>query len=172
MAAPDTIRPIGSSAPNQARYAGWLDRDDAELFREAERGNGAAFEQIASRYHQGILGLLLALTGSEQVALDLCQSTLLTAYREMQRRPQSLYIWFYRLASYQWLVWAARPDNVSSSALAALTPREHLVFAFKTHRRLALETIAQVLDLPQEGVQRIFTRAVEKLRMSPRPSST
>jgi hypothetical protein len=51
MAAPETIRPIGSSAPNPPRYAGWLDRDDTELFREAERGNGAAFEQIASRYH-------------------------------------------------------------------------------------------------------------------------
>ena len=39
MAAPETIRPLGSSAHNQpARHAGWLDRDDAELFREAERG--------------------------------------------------------------------------------------------------------------------------------------
>jgi DNA-directed RNA polymerase specialized sigma24 family protein len=165
MAAPEIIRAIGSSAHNQAaRYAGWLDRDDAELFREAERGNGAAFEQIASRYHHAVLALLLALTGSEQVALDLCHSTLLAAYREMQRRPQSLYIWFYRLAGHQWLVWAARGDSFSSGALAALTPRERLVFALKTHQRLALETIAQILDLPPEGVQRIFTRAVTKLR--------
>ena len=97
-----------------------------------------------------------------------------------------MYIWFYRLASHQWLAWAetrrddraggtrapacadARPpenDSTPAGALVGLTSRERLVFALKTHQRLALYTVAQVLDLPEETVSRIFTRAVAKLRM-------
>jgi DNA-directed RNA polymerase specialized sigma24 family protein len=169
MAAPETIRPFATTP--QARAGLYANSDDADLFREAERGNGATFEQVASRYHSAILSLLLSLTGSEQLALDLCHSTLLTAYRELQRRrAQSLYIWFYRLASHQWLAWVATPNPAATCVteindrLAALSARERLVFALKTHQHLALETVAQILDLPQETIVRIFTRAVAKLR--------
>ncbi len=165
MAAPDSIRPLGSKPAN---FAASFDPLDASLFREAERGNGAAFERIAARYHHAILALLLALTGSEQVALDLCHATLLTAYREMpRRRAPSMYVWFYRLASHQWLAWAGHHAG-HTRADAALSARERLVFALKTQQRLALYTAAQVLDLPEETVSRIFTRAVAKLRLPPR----
>ena len=184
MAARETIRPLGSAQQSQAApcvgSSGGND-SDAGLLLDAAQGNAAAFETIASRYDRAILALLLALTGSEQIALDLCHSTLMNAYREMQRRhAQSMYIWFYRLAADQWLAWAGNhardmqdcPLLVRSTpqdALGTLSARERLVFALKSNQRLALLTVAQIVDLPQETVARIFTRAVAKLRLSPLP---
>jgi DNA-directed RNA polymerase specialized sigma24 family protein len=182
MAARETIRPLGSTQQSQAApcvdsFAG--DDSDAGLLRDAAQGNAAAFEKIAARYDRAILALLLALTGSEQVALDLCHSTLLHAYQEMQRRrAQSMYIWFYHLAADQWLAWAGKQvaevqaaplPSTATDALGALSARECLVFALKSHLRLALPTVAQIVDLPEETVIRIFTRAVAKLRVSLRP---
>ncbi len=180
MAARETIRPLGSTQQSDAALCGLSfggDDSEADLFRDAVQGNAAAFEKIACRYDQAILALLLALTGSEQAALDLCHSTLLTAYREMQRRrAQSMYIWFYRLAADQWLAWAGNhlgdpqhlplPGSTPADAFGSLSARERLVFALKTNQRLALQTVAQIVDVPEETVVRIFTRAVAKLRMS------
>jgi DNA-directed RNA polymerase specialized sigma24 family protein len=183
MAARETIRPLGSTQQSKAAPcvgSSGGDDCDADLLRNAAQGNAAAFEKIASRYDQAILALLLALTGSERVALDLCHSTLLNAYREMQRRrAQTMYIWFYRLAADQWLAWAGNharhpqdaPLHASTPAdvLGILSARERLVFALKSNQRLALPTVAQIVDLPEETVARIFTRAVAKLRISLRP---
>jgi RNA polymerase sigma-70 factor, ECF subfamily len=197
MAARETIRPPASAQQSQAaRCAGSSGghASDADLLRDAAQGNAAAFEKIASRYDQAVLALMLVLTGSEQDALDLCQATLLKAYREMQRwRAQSMYIRFYRLAADQWLAWSGNhcgtPSGTRAPAcangasqdlplpagsapedvLGALSARERLVFALKSNQRLALPTVAQIVDLPEETVARIFTRAVAKLRMSLRP---
>jgi DNA-directed RNA polymerase specialized sigma24 family protein len=152
--------------------------DDADLLRHSAQGSTAAFEKIAARYDHAILALLLVLTGSEQIALDLCHSTLLNAYREMQRsRAQSMYIWFYRLAAEQWLAWAGKHADVPQDAplpsgstaadvLGTLSARERLVFTLKSNQRLTLATVAQIVDLPPETVARIFARAVAKLRIS------
>ena len=184
MAARETIRPLPSTQQSKAAPcvgSSGGDDCDADLFRDAAQGNAAAFEKIACRYDQAILALLLALTGSEQVALDLCHSTLLNAYRAMQRRrAQSMYIWFYRLAADQWLAWAGNhardmqdcplpAGSTPADVLPTLSARERLVFALKSNQRLALPTVAQIVDLPQETVARIFTRAVAKLRVSLRP---
>jgi DNA-directed RNA polymerase specialized sigma24 family protein len=168
MAARETIRPLGSAQHSQAAFcvgSSGGDDSDAGLLRDAAQGNAAAFEKIAARYDRAILALLLALTGSEQIALDLCHSALTNAYREMQRRrAQSMYIWFYRLAADQWLAWAGK--HSPTDALGVLSARERLVFALKSTQHLALPTIAQIVDLPQETVARVFTRAVAKLRVS------
>ena len=207
MAARETIRPLapaedGNGCPTSARrWQMWddvgssgSDDSDADLLRHAAQGNAAAFEKIASRYDRAILALLLALTGSEQVALDLCHTTLLNAYREMQRRrAQSMYIWFHRLAAEQWLAWAGNQvgtrcgtrapacangasrdlpfpaRSTPADVLPVLSARERLVFVLKSNQRLALPTVAQIIDLPEETVARIFTRAVAKLRLSLRP---
>ena len=194
MAARETVRPLGSTQQSPAApYVGSSGGDDSDagLLRQAAQGNAAAFEKIATRYDRAILALLLALTGSEPVALDLCHSTLINAYGEMRRRRvQSTYIWFYRLAADQWLAWAGKPvgtrpgtrgparangasqdpalpaGSTATDALGTLSARERLVFALKSNQRLALPTVAQIVDLPEETVARIFTRAVAKLRRS------
>ena len=184
MAARETIRPLGSTQSSLAApplASSGAGDPDAGLLRGAAQGNVAAFAEIAARYDQAILALLLALTGSEQIALDLCQATLLNGYREMQRRRvQSMYIWFHRLAANQWLAWAGGHARVSqdvplpasataADALPTLSARERLVLALKCNQRLGLPTVAQILDLSEETVARIFTRAVAKLRTSLRP---
>lgn len=175
MAAKDTFRPLLAAA--ESRTAFLNSGDDSGLLHDAEQGDAAAFEQIASRYDRALLSLFLALTGSEAVALDLCHSTLLTAYRQLQRRGlPSLYIGFYRLAAQHWLAWAAvhsrdlreeplPADSNLRHALCALSTRERLVFTLKANQRLALETVAQILDLPHDTVARTFTRAVARLRL-------
>ena len=197
MAARETIRPLGNAQQSHAAPCVGLsggDDSDADLLRDAAQGNAAAFERIASRYDRAILALLLTLTGSEQVALELCHSTLLNAYREMQwRRAQSMYVWFHRLAADQWLAWAGKQvgtgcgtrapacangalqdmplpaGSTAADVFATLSARERLVFALKSNQRLALPTVAQIVDLPEETVARIFARAVAKLRISLRP---
>ena len=94
-----------------------------------------------------------------------------------------MYIWFYRLAADQWLAWAGNhardPQDAPlpsgsnpAGVLPKLSARERLVFALKSNQRLALPTVAQIVDLPEETVARIFTRAVAKLRLSTASSRT
>jgi DNA-directed RNA polymerase specialized sigma24 family protein len=176
MATRETIRPLIGPAP--------LLDTGADLDHDLELGDAAAFQKIAARYDRAVLSLLLALTGSEPLALDLCHFTLLAAHRRLQRRrPPSLYICFYRLAVEQWLDWVANHARIpardggalsnthqlpAGSALSdsSLSPRERVVFTLKAHSRLGLDTVAQILDLPRETAAAILTRAVAKLRLS------
>lgn len=149
------------------------DESDELLIRNALRGNPAAFEKLASAYDRAILGFLLALTTSEQDALDLCHATMLAAYHALASpRTCSLYIWMHRLAVAQWLAWTkqagdkASPGDRCARALHQLSARERLVFTLKAGRQLALRTVAQILDEPEETLARTFTRAVAKLQWS------
>ena len=61
--------------------------DDTALVREAQRGNGAAFEELVRRYDQAVLRLALHLTGSEQEAQDIYQEAFLKAFRNLGSFP-------------------------------------------------------------------------------------
>ncbi|MGA2990682.1 MAG: sigma-70 family RNA polymerase sigma factor [Candidatus Korobacteraceae bacterium] len=73
--------------------------NDAELIREAQRGNRAAFEELVRLYDQAVLKLALRLTGSEQEAKDIYQEAFLKAYRYLGsfRFECSFYTWIYRI---------------------------------------------------------------------------
>jgi|ERR1700733_694184 RNA polymerase sigma-70 factor, ECF subfamily len=75
--------------------------DDTALVREAQRGNGAAFEELVRCYDQAVLRLALHLTGSEQEAQDIYQEAFLKAYRNLGsfRFECSFYTWIYRIVS-------------------------------------------------------------------------
>jgi len=75
--------------------------NDAELIREAQRGNRAAFEELVRLYDQAVLRLALRLTGSEQEARDIYQEAFLKAYRYLGgfRFECSFYTWIYRIVS-------------------------------------------------------------------------
>lgn len=168
-----TIRTAGYAPERVAGLSSLsLDEQDESLIRQAEDGNVPAFEKLTSRYDEAILGLLLMLTSSEQEALELCRATFLAAYVGLRRRKtESLYIWLYRLAVAQWLEWAKKePARAAQSpaGVGLLSAREHLVFTLKAGRRLALRTVAQILDASEETVARTFSRAVCKLQISAR----
>lgn len=75
--------------------------NDAELIREAQRGNRAAFEELVHLYDQAVLRLALQLTGSEQEAKDVYQEAFLKAYRYLGgfRFECSFYTWLYRIVT-------------------------------------------------------------------------
>ena len=75
--------------------------NDAELIREAQRGNRAAFEELVRQYDQAVLRLALHLTGSEHDAKDIYQEAFLKAYRNLAgfRFECSFYTWIYRIVT-------------------------------------------------------------------------
>ena len=75
--------------------------NDAELIREAQRGNRAAFEELVRQYDQAVLRLALHLTGSEHDAEDIFQEAFLKAYRYIGnfRFECSFYTWIYRIVT-------------------------------------------------------------------------
>lgn len=75
--------------------------NDADLIREAQHGNKAAFEELVRQYDQAVLRLALHLTGSEQDAKDIYQDAFLKAYRNLGsfRFECSFYTWIYRIVT-------------------------------------------------------------------------
>src|SRR5467141_4622692 len=75
--------------------------DDTMLIREAQRGNGAAFEELVRHYDQAVLRLALHLTGSEHDAQDIFQEAFLKAYKNVGsfRFECSFYTWIYRIVT-------------------------------------------------------------------------
>mgnify|MGYP000213876189 CR=1 FL=1 len=74
--------------------------NDAELIREAQRGNQAAFEELVRQYDGPVLRLAYHMTRSEQDAQDIYQEAFLKAYRNIGsfRFECSFYTWIYRIA--------------------------------------------------------------------------
>ncbi len=75
--------------------------NDADLIREAQRGNRAAFEDLVRQYDHAVLRLALHLTNSEQDAKDIYQDAFLKAYRNLGsfRFECSFYTWIYRIVT-------------------------------------------------------------------------
>lgn len=75
--------------------------NDADLIREAQRGNRAAFEDLVRQYDRAVLRLALHLTNSEQDAKDIYQDAFLKAYRNLGsfRFECSFYTWIYRIVT-------------------------------------------------------------------------
>src|SRR3954468_7398837 len=75
--------------------------NDADLIREAQRGNRAAFEDLVRQYDHAVLRLALHLTNSEQDAKDIHQEAFLKAYKNLGsfRFECSFYTWIYRIVT-------------------------------------------------------------------------
>ena len=75
--------------------------NDAELIREAQKGNQAAFEELVRQYDGPVLRLAYHMTRSEQDAQDIYQEAFLKAYRNIGsfRFECSFYTWIYRIVT-------------------------------------------------------------------------
>jgi RNA polymerase sigma-70 factor (ECF subfamily) len=75
--------------------------NDADLIREAQQGNKAAFEDLVRQYDSAVLRLALHLTNSEADAKDIYQEAFLKAYRNLGsfRFECSFYTWIYRIVT-------------------------------------------------------------------------
>ena len=74
---------------------------DVELVSRSQRGDTQAFEELVSRYHGKVYGLVYGMARNEQDAHDLCQETFIRAWQSLERfRGQSsFYTWLYRIAT-------------------------------------------------------------------------
>ena len=75
--------------------------DHVGLVREAQRGNGAAFEELVRSYDQPVLRLALRISGSESDAQDIYQDAFLRAYQSLPgfRFECSFYTWIHRITT-------------------------------------------------------------------------
>jgi RNA polymerase sigma-70 factor (ECF subfamily) len=82
------------------RAAPESDPSDAELVRQARRGDSAAFGALVTRYQDRVHNLCYRMCHNEADALDLSQSTFLKALDGLGRfrAESSFYTWLFRIA--------------------------------------------------------------------------
>ena len=73
---------------------------DADLIRQATRGNVEAYNLIVSRWEKRVYNYLLRLARNREDALDLTQDVFLKAYQNLRKLddPERFAPWLYRIA--------------------------------------------------------------------------
>ena len=74
--------------------------EDADLIRQATRGNVEGFNLLVSRWEKRVYNYLLRITANREDALDLTQDTFLKAYQNLRKLddPGRFAPWLYRIA--------------------------------------------------------------------------
>ena len=74
--------------------------EDADLIRQAARGNVEAYNLLVSRWEKRVYNYLLRITGNREDSLDLTQDVFLKAYQNLARldNPERFAPWLYRIA--------------------------------------------------------------------------
>ncbi|MBM4397484.1 MAG: RNA polymerase sigma factor [Deltaproteobacteria bacterium] len=95
---PARNRPAPDASNGAGERAEGLERD---LAAAARAGDRAAFKALAERYYRRVYRMLLAMTRSEDAAMDLTQETFMKALQGMPsfNMSSSFYTWLYRIAS-------------------------------------------------------------------------
>lgn len=76
------------------------EKEDAVLVQEAKQGSRVAYEELVTRYHGKIYGLVYNMTSNREDAQDLVQDIFIKAYQSIARfkGKSSFYTWLYRIA--------------------------------------------------------------------------
>jgi RNA polymerase sigma-70 factor, ECF subfamily len=74
--------------------------EDADLIRQAARGNVEAYNLLVSRWEKRVYNYLLRLARNREDALDLTQDVFLKAYQNLRKLddPERFAPWLYRIA--------------------------------------------------------------------------
>jgi len=74
--------------------------EDADLIRQAARGEVEAYNLLVSRWEKRVFNYLLRITGHREDALDLTQDVFLKAYQNLRQLddPARFAPWLYRIA--------------------------------------------------------------------------
>ena len=74
--------------------------EDADLIRQAARGNVEAYNLLVSRWEKRVYNYLLRITANREDALDLTQDVFLKAYQNLRKLddPGRFAPWLYRIA--------------------------------------------------------------------------
>ena len=74
--------------------------EDADLIRQAARGNVESYNLLVSRWEKRVYNYLLRITANREDALDLTQDVFLKAYQNLRKLddPGRFAAWLYRIA--------------------------------------------------------------------------
>lgn len=74
--------------------------EDADLIRQARRGDVEAYNLLISRWERRVYNYLLRIVGDREDALDLCQDVFLKAYQNLRKLdgPERFAPWLFRIA--------------------------------------------------------------------------
>jgi RNA polymerase sigma-70 factor, ECF subfamily len=74
--------------------------EDADLIRQAARGNVESYNLLVSRWEKRLYNYLLRMTSNREDALDLTQDVFLKAYQNLRKLedPERFAPWLYRIA--------------------------------------------------------------------------
>lgn len=74
--------------------------EDADLIRNARRGEVEAFNTLVSRWDKRVYNYLLRILGNREDALDLCQDVFLKAYQNLKKLESEARFgpWLFRIA--------------------------------------------------------------------------
>lgn len=95
---PSPNKPPLAASNDAGAHGEAIERD---LVVAARGGDRAAFRTLAERYYRRVYRMLLAMTRSEEAAMDLTQETFVRALQGMPsfNLSSSFYTWIYRIAS-------------------------------------------------------------------------
>ena len=164
--------------------------EDADLIREARRGNVEAYNLLVSRWEKRVFNYLLRIVGQREDALDLSQDVFLKAYLNLRKLddPGRFAPWLFRIAhneAYSHLR-GRRPEGELSyepatadlssrmypvemnlaveSALARLTPEQKEAVLLKIYQGFKFEEMAEVLGCPVSTVKSRLYSALDVLK--------
>jgi RNA polymerase sigma-70 factor (ECF subfamily) len=95
--------------------------EDADLIRQATRGNVESFNLLVSRWEKRVYNYLLRITTNREDALDLTQDAFLKAYQNLRKLddPGRFAPWLYRIAHNEaYSMFRKRKPEVDVDALA------------------------------------------------------
>ncbi|RPJ56988.1 MAG: sigma-70 family RNA polymerase sigma factor [Acidobacteria bacterium] len=96
-----------------------MDLDERELILEAQKGEGAAFEELVYRYDRKILKLAFSYTKDEEDAKDVYQEVFIRVFRALPgfRFDSRFSTWLYRIAVNVCLSYKSRAQNREHESL-------------------------------------------------------
>jgi RNA polymerase sigma-70 factor (ECF subfamily) len=77
-----------------------VERSDADLVREARRGDKDAFKELVERYQRKVMGIAVGMVHNPEDAMEITQETFVKAYESLEgfKGESSFYTWLYRIA--------------------------------------------------------------------------
>jgi RNA polymerase sigma-70 factor, ECF subfamily len=166
--------------------------DDADLVRQALRGDREAFGMLVAQYEKPIYNLAYRMVGDADEAADIAQNAFVKAYRKLGSYDPAhrFFSWLYRIAvneSLNHLAWKRRrreldpdppvtppqPDedfqlvetsDLLGRALAAMTLEQRVVIILKHLILLPYRDIAAILDISEKTVKSRLFAARQVLR--------
>jgi RNA polymerase sigma-70 factor, ECF subfamily len=167
--------------------------EDADLIREARRGNVEAYNLLVSRWEKRVFNYLLRIVGQREDALDLSQDVFLKAYLNLRKLddPARFAPWLFRIAhneAYSLLRkhspaladnlpegaenelparGTAFPPELSiavTTALSRLPADQREAVVLKIYQGFKFEEIAEILSTPVSTVKSRLYTALELLK--------